>query len=44
MADDKEKKGGKGYSVDEILAEYGSGKYPKPKVVEFPERQTPGRR
>ena len=41
MADDKEKKGGKGYSVDEILAEYGSGKYPKPKVVEFPERQTP---
>ena len=23
--------------MDEILAEYGSGKYPRPKVVEFPE-------
>ncbi len=34
MADDKEK--GADYSVDEILAEYGSGK--KPKVVEFPEQ------
>lgn len=31
------------YSVDEILAEYGSGKYEKPnqKVVEFPEADKP---
>lgn len=27
------------YSLDDILAEYGSGKYGKPKVVEFPERE-----
>ena len=27
------------YSLDDILAEYGSGRYGKPKVVEFPERE-----
>ncbi len=39
MPDQKDKKDKKAapYSVDDILAEYGSGKYPKPKVVEFPE-------
>ena len=38
---DQERENQKQYSVDEILAEYGTGKYPKPsqKVVPFPERQ-----
>ena len=37
MADGRDER--PGYSVDEILAEYGSGKYQdKPKVVEFPEQ------
>lgn len=41
MSDQKDKKAQKAgpYSVDDILAEYGSGKYPKPKVVEFPEER-----
>ena len=37
MSDQKDQKGRKEYSVDDILAEYGSGKYGKAKVVEFPE-------
>lgn len=37
MSDQKERSNQTEYSVDEILAEYGSGKYSKPKVVEFPE-------
>ena len=43
MADDKEKKGGPDYDLDDILAEYGSGKYKKPtrKVVEFPSEVPP---
>ncbi len=36
MADDREK--GSGFSVDEILAEYGSKSKNRPKVVEFPEQ------
>jgi len=34
---DKGKEKGKGFSVDEILAEYGSGARERPKVVDFPE-------
>ena len=38
MSDQRDQKGRKEYSVDEILAEYGSGNYGKSKkVVEFPE-------
>lgn len=38
MSDKQEKQDKPQYSVEEILAEYGSGKYAKrPKVVEFPE-------
>ena len=39
MADDKDKNSGPSYDLDDILAEYGSGKYqktPPRKVVEFP--------
>ena len=36
MADDKDKNSGPSYDLDDILAEYGSGKYQKPKVVDFP--------
>lgn len=36
MADDKGKKSEPSYDLDDILAEYGSGKYQKPKVVDFP--------
>ena len=39
MADHKDPKDKQEYSVDDILAEYGSGKYGKPKVVEFPGRE-----
>lgn len=37
MSDQKERSNKTEYSVDDILAEYGSGKYSKPKVVDFPE-------
>ena len=42
MSDQKDEKGGRAYSVDEILAEYGSGSHGagKDKVVEFPERDS----
>ena len=36
MADHKDPKDKQEYSVDDILAEYGSGKYGSSKVVEFP--------
>lgn len=39
MSDEKEKQPGREYSVDEILAEYGSGRYERPKVVDFPTAQ-----
>jgi len=41
MSEEKGKQGGPEYSVDEILAEYGSGKYKKPKVVDFPAGERP---
>ncbi|MBD5133719.1 MAG: hypothetical protein HDT38_04510 [Clostridiales bacterium] len=41
MADDKDKKNGQEYDLDEILAEYGSGKYKAPKVVDFPTQKLP---
>lgn len=37
---DNDKKNQPEYTVDEILAEYSSGKYKKPKVVEFPDRDS----
>lgn len=37
MSDHKNEPNKPEYSVDDILAEYGSGKYAKPKVVDFPE-------
>ena len=40
MSDQTDKNGGREYSVDEILAEYGSGRR-KGKVVDFPEQQAP---
>ena len=39
MSDQKDKKGRREYSVDEILAEYGSGRSAGTKVVDFPERK-----
>ena len=43
MSDQKDQKGKREYSVDEILAEYGSGRSAGTKVVDFPERKdTPG--
>ena len=43
MSDQKDQKGGWRYSVDEILAEYGSGRSKGTKVVDFPEqRDKPG--
>ena len=39
MSDQKDKKDGQRYSVDEILAEYGSGRYKGAKVLDFPERE-----
>ncbi len=44
MADDKDKNSGPSYDLDDILAEYGSGKYRKAsrKVVEFPTEDRPG--
>lgn len=43
MAEHKDTDKKQSYSVDDILAEYGSGKYGKSKILEFPaaERQTP---
>ncbi len=41
MSDETKNQGGPEYSVDEILAEYGSGKYSRPKVVEFPAGERP---
>ena len=38
MADRKDQKGGRKYSVEEILAEYGTGRPKGTKVVDFPER------
>ncbi len=43
MSDERKKQGGPEYTVDEILAEYGSGRYSGAKVVEFPERERPAR-
>ncbi len=37
MSDQKDQKGGPEYSVDEILAEYGSGKSRGTKVLDFPD-------
>lgn len=37
MSDHKDQENNREYSVDDILEEYGSGKYGKPKVVDFPE-------
>ena len=39
MAERKDKKGRREYSVEEILAEYGSGRSKGTKVVDFPERK-----
>lgn len=39
MSDRKDKKGRREYSLDEILAEYGSGRSGGTKVVDFPERK-----
>ena len=39
MSDQKDKKGKREYSVDEILAEYGSGRSGGTKVVDFPEQK-----
>ena len=40
MADQKDQKGGPKYSLEDILAEYGSGKYNRgTKVLEFPGRE-----
>ena len=39
MADEKDKKSRREYSVDEILAEYGSGRSKGTKVLDFPERK-----
>ena len=39
MSDQKDKTGKREYSVDEILAEYGSGRSRGTKVVDFPERR-----
>ena len=39
MSDQKDQKGKREYSVDEILAEYGSGRSAGTKVVDFPERR-----
>ena len=39
MSDQKDQKGGREFSVDEILAEYGSGRSAGTKVVDFPERR-----
>ena len=39
MSDQKNQKGRREYSVDEILAEYGSGRSVGTKVVDFPERK-----
>ena len=41
MSDQKDQNSGREYSVEEILAEYGSGKYSGRKVVEFPEKTSP---
>ena len=44
MADDKDKNRGPSYDLEDILAEYGSGKYqkaPSKKVVEFPAEDRP---
>lgn len=43
MSDEKEKQAGPSYDLDDILAEYGSGKYLKTsqKVVEFPTEDRP---
>ena len=40
MSDEKDKKSRREYSVDEILAEYGSGRAKGTKVLDFPERKT----
>ena len=39
MSERKDKKGRREYSVEEILAEYGSGRSKGTKVVDFPERK-----
>ena len=39
MSDQKDKKGRREYTVEEILAEYGSGRSVGSKVVDFPERK-----
>ena len=39
MSDQKDQKGRREYSVEEILAEYGSGRSKGTKVVDFPERK-----
>ena len=39
MSDRKDKKGRREYSIDEILAEYGSSRSRGTKVVDFPERK-----
>lgn len=41
MSDQRNQNSGREYSVDEILAEYGSGRYSGGKVVEFPEQDGP---
>lgn len=41
MSDQKNQKGGQRYSVDDILAEYGSGRYRGTKVLDFPEQEDP---
>ena len=40
MSDHKDQKENQGYSLDDILAEYGTGRYQKKsKVVEFPQEE-----
>lgn len=44
MSDHKDQKENQGYSLDDILAEYGTGRYQKKsKVVEFPQEERAGR-
>ena len=38
MSEHKDDEKKQSYSVDDILAEYGSGKYGKSKILEFPEQ------
>ena len=42
MSDRKDQKGRREYSVDEILAEYGTGRSKGAKVVDFPDRKGKG--